>query len=110
MTDPIVIRYCIQCPTLTQYQTAQMISLDYVSTFELGQIWSQRADHTKSKKDTQSVGQRGQSHVIGSFPRRGDIMNILPKAWKDMWWYILNSIHHISLHTTSYIIAHTHSI
>ncbi len=36
MTDPIAIRYCIQCPILTQYQTTQMISLDYVSTFELG--------------------------------------------------------------------------
>jgi hypothetical protein len=38
MTDPIAIRYryCIQCPILTQYQTTQMISLNYVSTFELG--------------------------------------------------------------------------
>jgi hypothetical protein len=36
MTDPIAMRYCIQCPILTQYQTTQMISLDYVSTFELG--------------------------------------------------------------------------
>jgi hypothetical protein len=36
MTDPIAIRYCIQCPIPTQYQTTQMISLDYVSTFELG--------------------------------------------------------------------------
>jgi hypothetical protein len=36
MTDPIVICNCIQCPILTQYQTTQMISLDYASTFELG--------------------------------------------------------------------------
>ncbi len=36
MTDPIAIGSCIQCPTLIQYQTTQMISLDYVSTFELG--------------------------------------------------------------------------
>ena len=36
MTDPIAICNCIQCPILTQYQTTQMISLDYASTFELG--------------------------------------------------------------------------
>ncbi len=36
MTDPIVMGSCIQCRILTQYHTTQMISLDYVSTFELG--------------------------------------------------------------------------
>ncbi len=36
MTDPIAMGFCIQCRILTQYQTTQMISLDYVSTFELG--------------------------------------------------------------------------
>ena len=36
MTDPIAISSCIQCRILTQYQTTQMISLDYVSIFELG--------------------------------------------------------------------------
>ena len=46
MTDPIAICNCIQCPILTQYQTTQMISLDYASTFELGPF----SANTKAKQ------------------------------------------------------------
>ncbi len=57
MKDPtIAIRYCIQCPILTQYQTTQMISLDYVSTFELGPF---SANMPRDPLLLSEVGKRG---------------------------------------------------
>ena len=53
MTDPIAICNCIQCPILTQYQTTQMISLDYASTFELGPFSANTKQHRNKDKTRQ---------------------------------------------------------